>query len=192
MTTRSLFRIRRHHWAITLATVLACAAGAHAQDDAKPTKPKTEGRPVYIAAGKVVVFPAGVEEPPKGYKGAIGARPLALITIDETIVGEVYASPLEGTPAEEAKGMAASADSTDKIELKKRTRIKKDDEDIEVVALRMKLESNLGTPWVIHSLYFPRKESSATFKLVASEEQFKAALPYFETMLFFGKDGSGK
>lgn len=52
----------------------------------------------------------------------------------------------------------------------------------------MNLESKLGSPWIIHSLYFPRQQSSVTFKLVASEERFQAVLPYFETMLLLDRN----
>ncbi len=160
---------------------------ARAEDD-QEGKPKVDGRPVYLAAGKVVVFPEGVDEPPKDYKGSIGVRPLALIKFKDKIVGEVFAAPLEGTTVDEAKGMVASADKSDKIEVLDRTTMKKDGDDVEIVTLKMDLKSNVGTPWIIHSLYFPHGGSSTTFKLVASDKEFKSVLPYFEAMLFFGRD----
>lgn len=161
---------------------------AHADDKPQSETPKTNGRPVYLAAGKVVVFPEGVDEPPTDYKGSIGVRPLALIKFKDTIVGEVIAAPLERTTVDEAREMAASADKSDKVKLLERTTIKQNEDDVEVVTLRMDVKSNFGTPWIIHSLYFPHGKSSSTFKLVASEKEFISVLPYFEAMLSLGKD----
>ena len=142
--------------------------------------------------GKIFMFPKGVEKPPADYKGSIGTLPLALVKIDGKVVGEVYASPLKGSAVDEAKGMTASADREKGITLVERTTIKDDGKDVEVVTLKMDYESNVGRPWIFHSLYFSRKDASLTFKLVASEEQFKTVLPYFETMLFFGTDRPAK
>jgi len=188
MTTRLLLNRRRYFLAICVATILVFACSVHAEERPQPKKPSTEGRPVSLVAGRVVVFPKGVEKPPAQYKGSIGQTPLAVVKLKGKIVGEIYAARLKGKSAEEAKGMAASADMSEKIELKRRARIKDDDDDVEVVTLKMKLNSRVGTPWMFHSLYFPQGNSCVTFKLVASEKEFEKVLPYFETMLLINHD----
>jgi hypothetical protein len=182
MILTSLVGRIRWCFALNLATMFLCVAVGRA-DDPKPARPSTEGRPVYLVNGTAVIFPKGVEKPTEGYKGALGVSPLAVIKIDDKIVGEVYSSALEGSSVEEAKEMAASADKSDKIELKKKATLKLDGRDFETVTLKMNLKSSLGTPWIVHSVYIPRGKASATFKLVVSEEQFKTLLPYLETML---------
>jgi hypothetical protein len=154
-----------------------------AEEAKTPAKPKADGRPVYIISGRVVVFPEGIEEPPADYRGAIGARPIGILRINETIVAEIFASPLKGTASDEAKGMAASAGAGQPIDLVKQGRLKVKEESAEVVTLRMKLKSKLGSPWLVHSLYFPLDTGSTTFKLVTSEANFASVLPYFHAML---------
>jgi len=90
---------------------------AYAADEPRLVKPKIEGRPVCVVAGKVVVFPEGVDEPPGDYRGSIGVRPLALIKFEDRIVGEVFVAPLQGTAVDESKGMAASAEKDDAMKL---------------------------------------------------------------------------
>lgn len=187
MTSASMQNIRLA--LATLSLLLVFVAVTKADDEASPAKPKTDGRPVFLAAGRVVVLPEGVDESPKDYKGAIGARPFALVKIDGEIVGEIYAAPLQGTPADEAKGMAASADG-EKIKLLKSATFKHDGKEVEVVTLQFHLPSKLGEPWVLHSLYFPVGKSSSTFKLAVSEAKFETIVPYFETMMFFDKEKS--
>jgi hypothetical protein len=168
---------------LTLAIVLASAA----DPPPAPAKPKTEGRPVYIAAGTPVVFPENVELAPDDYRGTIGARPLALIKLEGKIVGEIYASRLKGTPAEEAKGMAASPDKNKGVELVKKTTFTHRDRLAEAVTLKFNLPSDLGSPWILHSLYFPQGvESSTTFKLAVAESRFEALLPYLLEMFQLG------
>jgi len=172
----------------TLVPMLALGLMARADESTKPVQPKVEGRPVAIIAGKVVVFPEGVDEAPKDYRGAIGPRPLALIQLNGKIVGEVFVAPLDGPPGEEAKGMAASADNNKIIELVKQTTIKDGEDKVHIVTLKIDAESKVGKPFLVHSLYFPRGKSSTTFKLATSEENFDAVMPFFQTMLFYGKD----
>ena len=172
---------------ISMAIAACLLASATTPAQTPPPKPETNGRPVYLVAGKVVVFPEGVEESPADYKGSIGPRPLALIKLKDKLIGEVFAAALPGGAKEEAKGMEGSADNG-KIRLLKRETIKVRGDDVEVVTLRMDANSNVGRPWILHSLYFPLKSGATTFKLAVSEEQFKTVLPYFETMLFFGND----
>jgi hypothetical protein len=165
-----------------------------AEDVPKAEKPKTAGRPVFLASGKAIVFPEGMEEPAKNYKGALGGnRPLAVITIDGKPAGEIYSSRLQKSAAKEAKGMAGSVDKEGVITLLHQGTIQDDGQDVQVVTLRLNVDTQLGKPVLIHSLYFPLGDSSTTFKLVANEMQFKLVQPYFETMLFFGrKDREGK
>lgn len=177
-------------FALFLLANCVFATGTSADEEAP--QPQINGRPVMLVVGKVVVYPEGVDEAPNDYKGALGgAPPLALITIDKKIVGEIYAARLNKTPVEEAKGMAASAEG-EKISLTSRTTIKKEDQRIEVVTLKIDADSNFGSPWIFHSLYFPQRESTVTFKLAAGEEDFKRALPYFEAMLFSSLKHQGK
>jgi len=179
--------------AIAAVAFLSAAASLRAGDAAKPAKPNTAGRPVFYVDGNIVVFPEGVEEPAADHKGSIGKRPLALISIDGKVVGEVYYAALKESAASEAKSMAASADNGDQIKLHAKTTIKHKEKEIEVVTLKMNVKSNVGTPWMIHSLYIPRDDACVTFKLAVSEERFAATLPYLETMLFFdGKGAEGK
>lgn len=170
-----------------LAPLLLCG-NVDADEEPKPVRPKTEGRPVFLAAGKIVVFPEGVGEAPKDYRGSINVRPLALIKVKDQIVGEVFAASLKGSAVDEANEMVTSAAKNNKIDLLKRATTKNGKDHVEIVTLRMNLKSNVGTPWVLHSLYFPREKSTTTFKLVTSEKQFKSVLPYFETMLFLGQN----
>jgi hypothetical protein len=187
MTLATLFNRSHDSFLVYLAIMLLFAVTTYAEDVVKAEKPKREGRPVFFIPGKVFMFPEGVEKPPEDYRGSIGTRPLALVTIDDKVVGEVYAAPLKATPVDEAKGMAASADREKGITLQERKTIKDNGQDVEVVTLKMDLKSNVGRPWILHSLYFPRGDASLTFKLVASQEQFKTVLPYFETMLSLGE-----
>lgn len=112
-----------------------------------------------------------------------GSAALAVIKVDGKVVGEVYSSPLEGTPEEEAKGMAASPKKSEQIELKKQGTEKLGNEEAEYVTLKMNLKGTFGEPWIIHSVYIPRAKSCVTFKLVSSEEQFSTLLPYLTAML---------
>src|SRR6187455_875433 len=91
-----------------LSLALASSLGhmASAEDSPAPEKPRIEGRPVLLVAGKIVVYPEGMESSPKDYIGSIGVRPLALIKLDDKIVGEIYAADLKKSPKEEAKGLA--------------------------------------------------------------------------------------
>jgi hypothetical protein len=139
-----------------------------------------------MVPGSIVVLPEGVDRPPDDYQGALGIRPLALVRIGGTIVGEVYNSPLKKSSTEEAKGMAASIGPGKPIRLLARTTRRDGDETVEVVTLQFDLDSKFGNPWVLHSVYFPRQEASITFKLVASEARFKEVLPYFEAMFVKG------
>jgi len=179
---------------LQLATAVLSAGAANAADPPPAAaKPKTEGRPVYIAAGKVVVFPENVEEAPDEYRGALGARPLALIKLEGKVVGEIYASPLKKSAAEEAKGMAASAQEGGPVRLVKTETTKKGDDTVEVVTLKIETPSKLGNPWILHSLYFPMKESSTTFKLATAESRFAAMLPYLDELLWVkGADAKNK
>jgi hypothetical protein len=171
-------------WVLSLALASSLGNRACAEDPPAPEKPRTDGRPVLLVAGRIVVYPEGMEDSPKDYIGSIGVRPFALITIDEKIVGEVYAAPLKKSPQEEAKELAGSPERDEKIKLLKRSSFKVKEDEVEVVTLHMDLKSKVGTPWIFHSLYLPRGEASTTFKLVASEENFETLRPYFETMLF--------
>lgn len=153
-----------------------------AAEDPKPAKPDLAGAPVYYAHGLIVVFPKGVEEPPADYKGTIG-KPMAVIKVDGKVVGEVYSKPLEGTPKEEAKGMAASPDKSPQIELKQQGAEKIGRDEAEFVTLKMNVKGTFGDPWIIHSVYVPRGKACVTFKLVSSEERFASLLPVLKTML---------
>jgi hypothetical protein len=168
---------------------IALRSSTEAQESAKPKKPETEGQPVFIIAGKVVTFPKGMEQPPEDYKGSFPNAPvLAVIKIDGKIVGEIYASPLPKTAEEEANELAES--KVGKLLERKSIEVQK--QKVEVVTRRLDANSKVGTPWVLHSLYFPKGGNSVTFKLIASEARFKELLPYLETMLSLHEDGKGE
>ena len=144
-------------------------------------------RPVYMILGMVVTFPPGVEEPPKGFEGTMrGLPPSAIIKREGNILGEIYAAPLKGTAKEEADGMKRSAAKSEQIDLVKRESVPKGKLPHEVTTIQMNLPRKLGNPWVFHSIYFPKKEGSVTFKLVAAEKEFKKLLPVFKAMFFDG------
>lgn len=164
--------------------VLMFAGNAQAGNATQLFRPKTDGRPVYAILGKAVVYPEGVEDPPAGYHGTLRGSPIAVIRANGQIVGEVYAAPLKGSSVDESKEMAASASGNKGIYLLKRTTVIAGKRKVEVVTLKLDAKSKIGTPWVIHSLYFPQGNSSVTFKLIASEERFSSVQPYFEAMLF--------
>jgi hypothetical protein len=175
-----------------LVTLFISFHGSNARTDesAKTEAANPSGRPVYLSAGRIVVFPEGVDAPPDDYKGSIGAEPLALVKIKGKIVGEIFSAPLRGEPMHEAKGLAASAERNKKMTVLEQKTIKEGEVEIVVVTMKMELNSNFGTPWILHSLYFPRGKASSTFKLVASESEFKTVLPYFEETLGLKKDDS--
>ena len=156
-----------------------------------PANPKPTAGPFTSPRDEWSCFPKGSTRRPEGYQGSIGPRP-ALIKIEGKVVGEVYAAQLKGAPAAEAKGMAASAGDNENIKLVETATIKYDDQDVEVVRIRFNLPSIVGSPWVLHSLYFPRGEASSTFKLVVSEAEVATALPYFEAMVFPLRDQQTK
>ena len=176
--------------AVHFVLVLILTAGAYGEDSSEASRPNTNGRPVFWVAGKIVVIPEGVKQSPKVFKGSLGARPFALIKIEGKNVGEIYVAPLKGSTVDEANGMAASADKSEKIELLERTSFKEKDQTIEVVTLKMTTDSNFGSPWILHSFYFPYGENATTFKLAAPANQFKALLPYLETMLSLKRQDS--
>ena len=166
---------------------LAVLGRVVAAEDLPPTdaKPEIEGRPVFLTFGRVVVHPKGVDEPPESYKGALhGTRPLAVIKIGDKILGEVYGNTLQGKAKDEAEGMAGSAGKSPQITLLKRDSAERSKQRHEFVTLRMDVDSKVGKPWIIHSLYFTNGDHSVTFKLVAGAQNFERALPFFEAMFF--------
>lgn len=167
---------------LVFSAVAVLATGSTAQDS-KAKQSGSGGRPPLQAAGRAVVLPAGVQEAPKDLKGALGIRPLALVRRDGKVVAEAYAVPLKGAAAVEAKEFATSADASDKIEVRGRGTVRHEGKEVEVVTLRLNLKSPLGTPWVIHSVYFPAADGCAGFKLVAGDAAFESVLPTFEEML---------
>lgn len=155
--------------------------------------PKTDGRAVYVVNRKVITLPEGMEMAPKDYKGAIG-HPLALLKIKDQIIAEIYSMPLADKSVVEAEGMANSAKKSALITLISKETIKCDEEEIELVSLKLtaKPQNTMESPWVIHSLYYPRNEHSTGFKLIVSEKNYESALPYFNAMLGIKKTAPPK
>jgi hypothetical protein len=170
---------------ILLLGIYSISSNVYAQESSINSNPKTEGRPVFMADARVIVFPEGVDKPTQGYRGTIGAVPLALIKINNLTVGEIYSSVLKGNVHDESKELIESAKKNPKMQIVKNKTEKYKNDTFQEVTLKINLKSRLGSPWILHSLYFPvGKSSSTTFKLVCSEKNYQRLLPYFKTMLF--------
>lgn len=113
---------------------------------------------------------------------------MAVIKKEGKIIGEIVGAPLKEAPEAEAKSMAASAEKGDKIKLHKQETLQQKSGSVEVVTMRMELDGKFGKPWYFHSVYFPQKEASVTFKLITSENEFAELLPIFEKMLNIKRD----
>jgi hypothetical protein len=171
---------------------LGTGAATAVDKPAAPTKPNAEGRPVYLLPGRVVVLPENVELAPKGYVGVLNVRPFALIKLDGDVAGEIYFAPLKKSPAEEARGMAASPDKNPGMKLTNRSTMKDGDKVAESVTLKFERPSALGNPWVLHSLYFPSAEGSTTFKLAAAESNLDLFVPYLHEMVHINPPGADR
>lgn len=158
-----------------------------AEDPQKPIVPVTNGRPVYALPGTIAVLPELVERPPDDYKSSLGPKPFGVITIEEKVLGEIYFFPLDNPATDEAAEMARSVKAGSPVTVAEKGQEVIGDEESPFVTLKVSSKGKFGNPYIIHSVYLPRKQRSVTFKLVASEKDFSRLKPLFYAVFDTGK-----